>query len=196
MVLLSEIQFRTCLLNPYYGQGSEEIRPSISGPSWRLLWLHVHVRAAWTKLRVPCMTVQPRRMLVMVCFVFIFLWSIYLCICKASVDLMMTDLSGCLADHGGVLSTLSALPDSVSGTDTFRQIWWWVSFPSLGGCQAVTLGFYIKVSSCLYATTAEHTKISSIWSFKDLNCPPFVSNMFTYHSRSSAICSLNRSYFS
>ena len=60
---------------------------------------------------------------------------------------MMTDLSECLADRGGVLSTLSAVPDAVSGTDTFRQIWWWVSFPPLGDCQAVTLGFHIKVSS-------------------------------------------------
>ena len=109
---------------------------------------------------------------------------------------MMTDLSGCLADRGGVLSTLSAVPDAVSGIDAFRQIWRWVFFPPLGGCQAVTLGFYIKVSSCPYAAIAEHAKISSIWSFKDLNCPLFVSNMFAYHFRSSAICSLNRSYFS
>lgn len=77
---------------------------------------------------------------------FIFLWSIYLCICKASVDLMMTDLSGCLAGHGGVLSTLSVLPDSVSGTgDTFRQIWWWVSSIS-EAVKQWPLGFILKLA--------------------------------------------------
>ena len=36
-IMLSEMQFKTCLLNPYYVQSPEEIRPSISGPAWKLL---------------------------------------------------------------------------------------------------------------------------------------------------------------
>ena len=74
----------------------------------------------------------------------------------------MADFSGCLADLGGDPSTLAALPDAVSGTEHFRQSWWWVSFPPPWGCQAVAPGFSSKVAHVPHAAIAEHARINSI----------------------------------
>lgn len=106
-ILLSEIQLKTCLLDPHYVQDPEKIRVSISGPAWTLLWLPACVGAALAILSVLCATVPPERGLSQYALfvelydlqIFAFLWSG----CRFNNDRLFWVAGRCLRDfvHSG-----------------------------------------------------------------------------------------------
>lgn len=169
--LLSEIQLKTCLLNPYYVGDPEKIRVSISGPAWALLWLPVCVGAAWV---CSVLLSHPERGLSQYALfvelndlqIFVFLWSE----CGLNNDRLFWVAGRCLRDFVRIGCCVRCCkwynPDRDSSGSFFQP---------QSHCQAMVPGFSSNVAYVSHATTAKHAGINSllfvmVWILLFLTC--------------------------